>query len=278
MAYIKDYADNNGGSTLSIKNALSDLRCHFTREGLSWLVSKDQVRVKRAVDLMCLIDTTESKQSEAITRGLLLECIRHMDLNDKADLEIATLCFLCHDGVLRAGELFSGLLVKDVRWSPNKKTIFLRLWRTKTHRSGNSIEIEIVDPGEDCICAVSLLRRWFTKMELWGQFECPAFPKVTRFPRGGFKAVDKSKHLSRRAWSVRYKHFLSIVGLNPVHYTDHGFRAGGATDLFDAGMTLVNVMEFGRWKSATSCLRYYRKGNKLGSRVARAFIVSVTRH
>ena len=48
----------------------------------------------------------------------------------------------------------------------------------------------------------------------------------------------------------------------------------GATDLFDAGVSLVAIMEFGRWKTAEACLRYYRRSTHLASRVARAFVSS----
>ena len=68
--------------------------------------------------------------------------------------------------------------------------------------------------------------------------------------------------------------FWKRDGFNPLEFSGHGFRAGGATDLFEAGVSLVAIMEFGRWKTAEACLRYYRKSAHLASRVARAFVSS----
>lgn len=270
MAYIKDFVATVNGSTLSVNNVLSDLRCHHHRRGLPWLSPSDQILVKRAIDLLRLVDPTESKQSRGLTREILLKMVSHMNLRDLSDLETATMCFLCHDALLRADEMFGDLAVKNFRWSADRRTVFLILWRTKTHRQGNALEIELVDPGDGCICAVSLLRRWFTAMGLWSQFDMLVFPRISR---GG--TPERTVPRSRRSWSLSYKRFLAAAGFNPAEYTDHGFRAGGATDLFDTGMILACVMEFGRWKSAESCLRYYRKRSDLGSRVAHAFIASV---
>jgi integrase len=152
-------------------------------------------------------------------------------------------------------------------------SVKILLMRTKTHRSGNAIEVELVDPGEGNICAVSLLRQWFDRLGLWRQPESPAFPSVNKSRNGGGgETVRRDKHFSRRTWSDRVKKILTAAGLEPRLYSDHGFRAGGATDLFDAGMTLTEVMEFGRWKTAKSCLRYYRRGYGLANKVAAAFI------
>lgn len=274
MGYIVQYVNDAGGSTLSVFNALSDLRNHFAVRGEDWLTPTDQGLVKRALDLLCLADTTSvSRQSEAFTRGILLRFLDTLDLTKTADLALATLCFVCHDGLLRAGELFCGLLVKDFKWSLDRTSVKVLFMRTKTHRSGNAIEIELVDPGEGNICAVSLLRKWFDRLDLWRQPEAPAFPAVRKSRNGGGReTVLRDKHFSRWTWSDRVKKILIAVGLEPRLYSDHGFRAGGATDLFDAGMTLTEVMEFGRWKTAKSCLRYYRRGYGLANKVAAAFI------
>jgi hypothetical protein len=54
-------------------------------------------------------------------------------------------------------------------------------------------------------------------------------------------------------------------------YSGHSFRAGGATDLFDAGVDLVLVRKFGRWKTAQSALCYYRSSSRVSAVATRAF-------
>ena len=79
---------------------------------------------------------------------------------------------------------------------------------------------------------------------------------------------------SKEDWIKKLRQRLHSLGFNPIEFSGHGFRAGGATNLFDAGMSLVAIMKFSRWKTAEACLRYYRRSTHLASRVARAFVSS----
>jgi len=47
-------------------------------------------------------------------------------------------------------------------------------------------------------------------------------------------------------WIKKLRQRLHCLGFNPLEFSGHGFRAGGATDLFEAGVSLVAIMEFGR--------------------------------
>ncbi len=63
---------------------------------------------------------------------------------------------------------------------------------------------------------------------------------------------------------------LTGLGYEASHFSVHSYRAGGATDLFAAGLTLAEVMEHGRWETDTALI-YYRDNNRLVFKVAYAF-------
>ena len=52
----------------------------------------------------------------------------------------------------------------------------------------------------------------------------------------------------------------AILGFDRVHWTSHGLRRGGATELLRQGVPLENIMVHGRWLSVRSCRDYLRKG------------------
>ena len=158
----------------------------------------------------------------------------------------------------------------------DKRSVVFRFWRTKTHwNGGHWVEVEFVEADEDRLCGVSLLRQLFDRLQLWTQFTASVFPKVSRarWEKSSFE-VDISSVYSKKNWIKKLRQRLHCLGFNPLEFSGHGFRAGGATDLFEAGVSLVAIMEFGRWKTAEACLRYYRKSAHLASRVARAFVSS----
>ncbi len=158
-------------------------------------------------------------------------------------------------------------------WAADLRSFKLRLWRTKTSRRGGYwVEIEVVALDTDVVCAVSLLRTWFTRLNLWNKRKETVFPAM-RHSRSikGHSTIDRLHQYSRSRWISMLRSLLTQIGLDASLYSGHGFRAGGATDLFDAGMSLVSVMSFGRWRTAQACLQYYRKGNHLPSEVAKAF-------
>ena len=73
---------------------------------------------------------------------------------------------------------------------------------------------------------------------------------------------------------VRYE--VGQVGLNPSEYAAHSFRAGGATDLFRRGvMRLPLIMKYGRWRSMTAALLYYREESEIAREAGQVFLSAV---
>jgi len=50
------------------------------------------------------------------------------------------------------------------------------------------------------------------------------------------------------------------LGFGAVHWTSHGLRRGGATELLSRGVPLSDIMLFGRWLSDRSAREYLRRG------------------
>ena len=53
------------------------------------------------------------------------------------------------------------------------------------------------------------------------------------------------------------KFSVERIGLSGGNFAGHSLRAGGATDLFAAGVPYPVIKKFGRWKSDAALL-YYR--------------------
>jgi hypothetical protein len=119
---------------------------------------------------------------------------------------------------------------------------------------------------------VSLLRQLFDRLHLWNKPHAIVFPNVHKHRFGkGPTTIQLRVQASRTAWIQRLRTRLLHIGHQPIQFSGHGFRAGGATDLFDAGIPLTSIMEFGRWRTAESALRYWRKTNSVALEVAMAF-------
>ena len=198
-------------------------------------------------------EVKEVKQSRPITRKRLLKVARRVDKSVLDQLLRLTLSFLAHDGVMRGKELFSGIKVGDIEWAEDLLSFTLKLWRTKTVRSGGGVKIEFAAPapdleGGETVCAVTLMRELFDALGLWGRDDHQVFPRLEfssgKNPR--IKGIDFSSTYCRRRWIAKLQVDLRNAGCGEG-YTGHGCRAGAATDLFESGESLPTVMDAGRW-------------------------------
>ena len=82
---------------------------------------------------------------------------------DAKELQTALMLYLGHDGLLRIGELLSGIRAGDIRWRADGKCFDLWLERSKANQSGDGELITIVD--YEGRCAVKLMRKWFRNMD-----------------------------------------------------------------------------------------------------------------
>lgn len=260
MAYIIDFVDSVGGSTLSLGNTLSQLRCAYRESGTQWMSRADEAKVAKAIRELQYADCTPRRVRLPLTGAIISIVIRSMDLSRDEELMEATLYALAHDGLFRSGELFSKLRVASLGWSVGKELVAVTLRRSKTHRAGDGVEVLIMDSGEE-FCAARLLRRWMDRRSLWGKGDTLLFPGMESTARG----------YPKTRWISRLRERLDSLGFEARKYSGHSFRAGGATDLFNSGLDLVLVMRFGRWKTASAALRYFKPAGQVAKVVAAAF-------
>ena len=274
MAYVFDYVEHyaRGRSTRSVSNALSDLRCSCRRAGIDWLSEQDTCLVKRAVALLKLTDVTPPKQSEALTLHVLKAVIGGMDLSDDEQLGEAVQYLVYHQGLFRLDEMHpaGGLRTSHIRWSVDRRSLKMKLLRTKTYREGEALWVEMADGGGR-MSGVRLLRKWFDRRKLWDKADAMVFPQFTHYATGVGGRMNLTNPYSISMLVQRLRLRLDKLGLDGKLFSGHGFRAGGATDLFNARLPLPLVMKAGRWKTAEACLRYYRQNSILAEVVAQIF-------
>ena len=134
---------------------------------------------------------------------------------------------LAHDAVLRSSELLA-LTWGDVETSPNGDCI-VRIRRSKTDQTGHG-----------------------------------AFAPVCQFTAQAVAAIkpqnaDSSERifdLSPNTISRRMKAAAEAAGLDPTNISSHSPRIGMAQDLAANGVSIAGLMQAGRWKAASSAVRY----------------------
>jgi hypothetical protein len=240
--FLVEYVEKNKGSTKSIDLILGYFRRFCRLENLVFLSDTDSYKLELLVKHLKFNDTSGPNRKNALTLNYLLDILSKLNLSNNTDLIGITMMFLGHDGLLRSGEICSGLHVNDIEWSPDKRSFVLRLKRSKVNRMGTPEYITFVD-RKGCWSAVKLLRMYFNKFNLWNAHGKVLFPKIR------YKTISWSSS-SQITWFRRYiKRVVSLIGLDPKQYSGHSLRAGGATDLFVAKVPYPFIKKFGRWKS-----------------------------
>jgi hypothetical protein len=214
------------------------------------------------MDHMRYLDTKAVNRKQALQLKHLHVMYKGGDLWDARLLEEAVILYMGHDGLLRAGELLSGLKVSDLVWSLDHAQFTIVLDRSKANRSGDGESVTICD--YDGRSAVKLMTQWFGVMELWDK------PERHLFPSRKGKAWLWDRTLSTDWLREVIKKRVSFIGLDPESFSGHSLRAGGATDLFVARVPYFLIKKMGRWKSDAAML-YYRCEADVTDAVAAAF-------
>jgi hypothetical protein len=266
--FLLDYVRLNNGSSKSLALVLSALKVYGHYNDHNWLSEQGQYRVQQVVKELQLRDPVPVKQVRPLTLCLIAKMVDTMDLSDPLELMVAMTMTVCHNSLMRSGELLSGLTVEDIEWDLSARCFTIVLFRTKTHRRGGPQRVRVVDyPGRS---AFKLLKRWFDHWGLWDCSEARLFPRVKRNRVTGAADFDFSKTATSCWWRRTISHFLLRVGLNPALYSGHSFRAGGATDLFVARVPYPYIKQMGRWRS-DAALKYFRDESEVADAVALAF-------
>lgn len=261
------FVQANNGSTRSLSNVLSALRCYARAAGLPWLSEQDVYRLQRLQAQLEFADLTPSRTKRAATLGVIMQVLSGLDYSLLSNRWFSLCCLLAHNGLLRSDELFSGIRVEDVEWDFGRKSFILHLPRTKTHRKGDPVQVRFQD--YEGVSAYKLLLRWFEEHDLWHQPSAFLIPDLCM--RSGRPArANFNLHGKRAGWNSMIQRLFTGAGFPARAYSGHSFRAGGATDLFALGVPYPVVKKAGRWKS-DAALRYYRDDYGVAETVAAAF-------
>ena len=258
------------GSTKSTANTVSSIKVFCDQLGVAWLTNAELLQLGRVRRQLVLEDTTPIRRRKPIVLSMLQRMARsHWDYkNDPYDLLCATMAFTAHNGLLRGGELLCGLQVKDLEWEPRSRSVTIHLDPTKTERSGAGVYVRLTDyPG---LSAYKLLRRWIRTQHLETHGEYYIFPHHARRRRGSATRFDFYQPASKKWFGTVTSSIAHAAGHQSSHYSNHSYRAGGATDLFLCGVPYPQIKSYGRWKS-DAALVYLRDDIEVSLSVAQAF-------
>jgi hypothetical protein len=162
--------------------------------------------------------------------------------------------------LLRTKEVMSGLKGKDFIWKDDGTGVVCHIPPTKTHRRGEGIWVELSSGTQ----AFKYLVKLFEARDLHNNLDKYVFCMI----RSG--VLTPAHKASEKAFRLLIKRTVTSIGLNPAQYSGHSCRAGGATDLFAAGIPYYVVKKYGRWKSDTALI-YYRCESSIANQAAAAF-------
>jgi hypothetical protein len=174
-------------------------------------------------------------------------------------LELVTLCWLCHNGLLRGGEAVK-LLIGDVIWSGDRHSLRLKIRDSKCNKTGPPEFVDLTDWG-NASSAVGWMRDYYDKNNLWNaDSKDPLFPSYT----------------VKSTFVTAVQRLVRLVRLDG-DFAGHSFRSGGASDLWAANVPLEAIKKIGRWKS-DAVLLYLRDGAVTAQKIAMAFKFCSTNH
>lgn len=219
--FVCMYVASNEGSTRSLSNVISMLKGSCRQLKQHWLSDDERKDLKDLVRELEYRDSRDIIRKRAIRMLDLMRMAKGWNIDRKADLQLATMYLMAYQGLLRSGELLSGLLVKHISWTGEGNNFDLELERTKTVRKGPSVSVTYQkSKDEQAMFAGDYLVKWFEMNKLWNKPEALLFPS-NRMAKDG----------SQRTWSKQWfrshvKQSVASIGLCSAHYSGHSFRAG----------------------------------------------------
>ena len=168
------------------------------------------------------------RQAPCFPAALALVCVSWLILAQRASEACAVL--LCFTGLLRASEALS-LRWRDVHLIGGQ--VVLLLGRTK-----RGLEQRVLLSHPATVAWVRRFMQTFACKDVDAYFTNCSHNRLARWLQKACEAL----------------------GFGGVHWTSHGLRRGGATELMLQGMSLPDIMLRGRWLSERSCREYLRRG------------------
>lgn len=156
--------------------------------------------------------------------------------------------------MLAFGYRFLGRSIEDVSLDIEDLTVLddrIVVWliEDKTHKSEEQT-LTLHDRPD--VNLVPRMRRWLVHLAEQGVTAGPVFRHLQKDGKLGSRtlATKRGDYMRGHVVNERVKHWFAAAGLvtdgRPV--TSHGLRAGGATDIAEAGATDQEIAEAGRWR------------------------------
>lgn len=267
-SFVAKFAADHDGSSKSIANIVSAIKMMCQLLHLPWLNSSDAYKLQKVTKQIKRNDGIAIKRKAPLTLKIIIRGIA-VYWNTKSsgpDMLAATISLIGHDCLFRGQDTFSGIKVKDVHWDLDKKLVNFHVGRPsqpgKVAKDGSGYDARIGDYSGPS--GYKYLKSWFDAYCLWNQPTSYIFPRVLQ------SQMIFTEPTSKKWYERQLSLMLSGIGQDPSFYSVHSHRAGGATDLFAAGVPLADVMSHGRWSTDTALI-YYRDKDRLVFKIAHAF-------
>ena len=255
-SFLLMLVEERKGSTASLHNDVSKVKMEAELRDLKWLSPGHRRRLNRLLAALRKGDVRAQRRAAAFRDSHLKQAIAKLDLTDPVQLSIACRLAVPKELLMRGGELAPkswALTADHATWgvtSTGCRVLHLDLDRTKTHLSGGSVRVSVADYPHPH-SAYKLLKAFYDKFHLSTQPSAPLFPRTHR------GKLDWTKGCTYDSLRRLVKTTAASLGLDAALYSAHSLRAGGATDLFAAGLSYTLIKKAGRWKSDAAML-YYR--------------------
>ena len=119
--FISTYVMVHGGSSKSVDGVKSALKQLCEESKLPWLDGGDSRHLNRIIGIIKLNDKVNVRRVRPLQLAQLNVWTARWDVSDHKALMLLTLLYVGHDGLLRVGELLSGLTIGDVSWDGDHK-------------------------------------------------------------------------------------------------------------------------------------------------------------
>ena len=130
--FFVQHVMRNAGSCRSLGIYSTALRQECALLDQPWLSPGEQIRMDSLVKVLQRDDLHPLQRKLPLQEHHLQRFTALVDRRSLHQLLTLLLLYIAHDGLLRTGEVTSGLLTTDVLWAPDRTALYLRFTRSKT--------------------------------------------------------------------------------------------------------------------------------------------------
>jgi integrase len=234
--FLVQWADRNHSS--KVQWLVSAIKCEALEahgQDFDAYLKRYIARVRRGLEKLY---APVVKRKMPMTLDRLEATLHTFDLGDPWDLQLLTMAYVAHDGLLRACELVN-LRWEDVTMEEDG-TVRLTIRESKVSMVAEEAVFSPYERYGVDFCGATLLKWYMEHRASTG----PARPSGWVFPSATRAKLPKTRFVA--AFQAKL-----VRAALPGHddFSGHSFRAGGATDLFDGGAPSRIVQLCGRWRS-----------------------------